>query len=137
METIANVRRLCIVESRSNLSVERDPGLARIAIRKVVQEGTSLRPSQAFGHPLCVISGPRTCDVMGTVTIQRVRATPLMMAVRQNEHPPIVQTILLGGGEPNLGKKPENRTCSGFCCSTGQTRRRQKKRRLTPLHVIA
>lgn len=108
------------------------------------------RSSQRHGTPPSVIQTLRVKGAKFFVNVTRQEWTPLMLAVRENESPKIVDLLLKGGGDPNLGTKGENWTSLHLAGWKGNPDVIRlllqhgadpvavtENRRWTPLHVIS
>ena len=106
--------------------------------------------SQRHGTPPSVIQTMRKRGAPFFVLVSRQEWTPLMLAVREDENPKIVDLLLKGGGDPNLGSKHENWTSLHIGAWRGNpdvlrlllkhgadASAVTEKRRWTPLHVLA
>ena len=105
---------------------------------------------QEFGRPLSIVSGMRQYGIKGTIIVDRLGVTPLMLAVRQNEHHSIVRVLLEHGADPNMATHHENWTSLHIGAWHGNPRIMQalldhgadpsivtSQRKWTPLHVLA
>ena len=108
------------------------------------------RSSQRHGTPPSVIQTLRVKGAKFFVNVTRQEWTPLMLAVREDESPKIVELLLEAGGDPNLGTHHENWTSLHIGAWRGNPDVVRlllkygadasvvtKKRQWTPLHVLA
>ena len=108
------------------------------------------RGEQEFGRPPSILSGMRKRGIKGTIVVNRLGFTPLMLAVRENEHHSIVRVLLEHGADPNMASKREDWTSLHIGAWRGNPRIVRlllehganptvvtSQRKWTPLHVLA
>ena len=105
---------------------------------------------QEFGRPPSILSSMRKRGVKAAVITSRLGFTPLMLAVRENEHHSIVEVLLDHGADPNMATLHEDWTSLHIGAWRGNPRIMQalldhgadptvvtSEREWTPLHVLA
>ena len=110
----------------------------------------ALAGKQEFGRPPSILSAMRKRGIKGSIIVRRLGFTPLMLAVRENEHHSIVEVLLEHGTDPNMATHHEDWTSLHIGAWRGNPRIVQallehgadpsvvtSEREWTPLHVLA
>ncbi len=111
---------------------------------------SSRRDVQRHGRPPSIVTAMRQRGIRGSIIVSRLGFTPLMLAVRENEHHSIVQVLLEHGADPNMATLQEDWTSLHISAWRGNPRIMRalldhggdptmvtSQRNWTPLHVLA